>query len=120
MFFFGYVKTRVFKRQARVQKLPPFLGSREILKNVKKGRRSKVHAVSWTKSEGNERNCVCSCGWNVKDMSPPYLDLLDSRYVKFLPKLVGFWGEFRHNFYTQKEDPVMYRIFKLRLVDLCW
>ena len=29
-----------------------------------------------------------------------------SRYVKF-SLLVGFFGEFRHKFYTQKEDPGM-------------
>ena len=28
-----------------------------------------------------------------------------SRYVTFLPFGVGFWGEFWHKFYTQKEDP---------------
>ena len=28
-----------------------------------------------------------------------------SRYVTFLPKLVGFLAEFRQTVYTQKEDP---------------
>ena len=58
--------------------------------------------ISWSKENPNPFFLYMShnSGWWIPG---------SSRYVKFMPKLVVVWSEFRHNFYTLSlEDPGIY------------